>query len=227
MEGIIRYNFIKNNSFLYFFASKRFQTGSKRTIEYLGNGKCRFIIDFDEKDILRAQTQTSINASKNNATAEIRAILDSMGCEIQFVNADEADKAKMDEIKANLKAASDRVKANEIATIAAAPMITPKQYEDLCRHNENTSEDAAKVKRHLMEKSLAISLPSLHSQNLKEIFDFWDDHGKDKLALREMMALPQKLAVAYAEKLLVTGIHSHFIIKWLLLTWVLEVLLLI
>jgi len=33
MEGIIRYNFIKNNSFLYFFASKRFQTGSNMTLQ--------------------------------------------------------------------------------------------------------------------------------------------------------------------------------------------------
>jgi hypothetical protein len=197
----------------------------ERTLESLGNGKSKFSIVFDDSDVLRAQTQVSINASKNNATAEVHTILGgSMGCDIKFVKPDEADKAKRDEIKADLKAAKERVKENDMAAITAAPAITPKQCEDLCRSNENTSADMAKIKKHLMEKYLGVRLAFQNSSDLKEIFEFWDDgRGKGKLRLREIMALPQKQAVAYAEKLYVVGTPSLFLVTWLLLTWVLEV----
>jgi succinate dehydrogenase/fumarate reductase-like Fe-S protein len=177
------------------------------------------------QDKLRAQAQASINASKNNAAAEVHSILDdSMGCDIKFVKPDEADKAKRDEIRADLKAAKERVKADEMAAIVAASPITSKQCEDLCRSNENTSEDIAKIKKHLMEKYLDVRLAFQNPLDLKEIFEFWDNgRGKEKLRLREIMALPQNLVVAYAEKLYVAGKFSLFIIEWLLLTWALEV----
>jgi hypothetical protein len=204
---------------------------TKKTLEYLGDGKYKFSLKVDDAviidstDVLRAQTQASVNASKNDATAEVHRILKGMDCDIKFVKPDEADKPKRDEIRANLKAAKERVKADEMAVITAAPAITPAKFENLCRANENTSADVAKVKRHLMEKSLAISLPSQNSSDLKEIFDFWNGgRGKAKLKLREIMALPKHLAVAYAEKLYVAGKYSLFIIEWLLSTWVLEVL---
>jgi phage/plasmid primase-like uncharacterized protein len=205
---------------------------TKKTLEYLGDGKYKFSLKVDDAiiidsaDVLRAQTQASVNTGKNNAAAEVHSILSQqMGCDIKFVKPDEADKPKRDEIRANLKAAKERVKADNMATIVAAPAITPAKFENLCRANENTSADVAKVMRHLMEKSLAINLPSQNSSDLKEIFDFWDNgRGKDKLKLREIMALPQNLAVAYAEKLYVAGVPSLFLVTWLLLTWVLEVL---
>jgi hypothetical protein len=205
---------------------------TKKTLEYLGDGKYKFSLKVDDTviidsaDVLRAQTQASVNAGKNNAAAEVHSILSQqMGCDIKFVKPDEADKPKRDEIRANLKAAKERVKADDMAAIVAAPAITSGKFENLCRANENTSADVAKVKRHLMEKSLAINLPSQNELDLKEIFDFWDNgRGKAKLLLREIMALPIHLAIAYAEKDLVARTYSLFIIKWLLSTWVLEVL---
>jgi hypothetical protein len=205
---------------------------TKKTLEYLGDGKYKFSLKVDDTviidsaDVLRAQTQASVNAGKNNAAAEVHSILSQqMGCDIKFVKPDEADKPKRDEIRANLKAAKERVKADNMATIVAAPAITSGKFENLCRANENTSADVAKVKRHLMEKSLAINLPSQNELDLKEIFDFWDNgRGKAKLLLREIMALPIHLAIAYAEKDLVTRTYSLFIVKRLLSTWVLEVL---
>jgi hypothetical protein len=198
-----------------------------RTIEYLADGG--MVLERTQRavvtpaDILRAKNKAAENAGKNNAVREVYRILMGMGCDVVKPE-DVPDKAERDEIRADLQAAKERVKADDMAAIIAAPAITSKQFEDLRRSNENTSEDVAKVKRHLMEKSLAISLPSQGESEIKEVFDFWDDgRGKGKLILREMMALPKRLAVAYAEKLYVAGIRSQFIVKWLLLSWVLEV----
>jgi hypothetical protein len=207
----------------------RFETVA-RTIKQLDSGKKviervqRAVVT--PQDELRAKNQAYINASKNNAAAEVHSILNQqMGCDIKFVKPDEADEPKRDEIKADMKAAKERVKENDMAAITAAPAITPKQYEDLCRANENTSEDVVKVRRHLMEKSLVVSLPYQNESDLKKIFEFWDNgRGKAKLRLREIMALPQKQAVAYAEKLYIAGTSSLFLVTWLLLTWGKEVL---
>jgi hypothetical protein len=197
---------------------------TKRTLKDLGGGEYDVTFRFNDDDFLRAKTQASINASKNNAAAEVHGILKGMGCDIKFVKPNEADKPKRDEIRANLKAANERVKADDMAAIVAAPPITPSKFENLCRSNENTSADGAKLKKYLMEKWLGVNLQSQSESQIKELFDFWDARGKTKLDLREIMALPKRLAVAYAEKLFVASTPSLFLVKWLLLTWVLEVL---
>jgi hypothetical protein len=176
-----------------------------------------------KNDVLRAKAQAATNAAKNHTKAEVYAILHEMGCSIKNREWIEVDNEAGEEL---LKEGKKLQKQNYETSTVAAPQITRPDYEKLRRASASTSDDAAKMERHKLERYTAVDLGTIDESERRNVFDFWKNgRGLKKLDRREIMALSKKQALAYAESLLYrnpTQAVRGFWPQWVLLNWILE-----
>jgi hypothetical protein len=174
-----------------------------------------------KNDVLRAKAQAATNAAKNHTKAEAYAILHEMGCNIKNREWIEVDNEAGEELLKEGKRLQKQI--YETSTVAA-PQITRPDYEKLRRASASTSDDAAKMERHKLERYTAVDLGTIDESERRNVFDFWKNgRGLKKLDRREIMALSKKQALAYAEYLLYQGKAGNgFWVRWMLLNWVLE-----
>jgi hypothetical protein len=174
--------------------------------------------------VLAAKSKAAEQAAKNRTLEEVYAILDYMGCDINFIEGgDKPNEAGV----AALKDAKIRQNDEYNERVTAAQQITPSRYKEILNSSKPTLEESYEAKRHKLESTLAIDLNDLNEDEIKATAKLWNQ-GKAKKTIQALgeAALSPKHAIAVTKHLLETkpqNSEAHgFWTRWLIRAGIFE-----
>ncbi|MEN8220536.1 MAG: plasmid replication protein, CyRepA1 family [Pseudomonadota bacterium] len=195
-------------------------------VEPIEGGQHNIFITVTDDVILAAKAQAATQATKNRTQEEVYAILVSMGCDITIK--EHGDKDNDAGVEA-LKSATHLQKLEYNERVANAPLIMASQCQEIKESTKATLDENYMVKRHQLERELAIGLDQLDEDEKIAMFDLWGQGKVQKTlnALGQAVLKPMH-AIAVARHYLETQPQNStaqgFWIQWFIRAGILETL---